>query len=257
MTSRPDVRLDVRDDGLAWITIDRPHKHNALARPVLAELKDAVRAAGDDARTRVVVLRGAGDAYFAAGGDLVDLSSVRSERDVRAMAEAATAALDAVREAPVPVVAYVNGDALGGGAELAVACDLRMLASHARIGFVHARLAITSAWGGGTDLCQLVGSARAMRMMTSAAMIASEEALAWGLVDVVVDGGPEGEGVRRFLAPMLEQPAAVLRGITQQVRAWRRGDSYAQRRAIERESLVATWLGDEHWAAVERFLARD
>ena len=78
MNSAADIVVDVRGSGLVWLTINRPHKHNALARPVLDALAQAVLNVGDDARTRCIVLRGAGDKYFAAGGDLVDLASVRS-----------------------------------------------------------------------------------------------------------------------------------------------------------------------------------
>src|SRR5690606_19137494 len=129
--------------------------------------------------TRLIVLSGAGDRYFAAGGDLRDLATVRDEAATLAMAGQARAALDAVRECPVPVVAYLNGDAIGGGAELALACDLRLQASQAR-------LAITSAWGGGTDLCRLVGGARAMRMMARSELVDAQQALAWGLADAVI-----------------------------------------------------------------------
>lgn len=257
MNTASDIVVDIRASGLVWITINRPHKHNALARSVLAELADAVRASGSDAGARCVVVSGAGDRYFAAGGDLVDLAQVRSEGATRQMADEATTALDAVRDCPVPVIAYVNGDALGGGAELAVACDLRMLESHARIGFVQGRVAITSAWGGGSDLCQLVGSARAMRMMSRCEMIGAETALAWGLVDAIVSGGPESADVAAFLEPLLDRSPLVLRGIKAQTRAWRSGLPLASRRAIERDNLVATWLSDEHWTAVDRFLAKE
>ena len=257
MSAPTDILVDARESGLVWITINRPLKHNALARSVLAALAEAVRTSGNDSRTRCVVVRGAGDKYFAAGGDLVDLAQVRTEAATRQMAEEATLALDAVRECPVPVIAYVNGDALGGGAELAVACDLRMLASHARIGFVQGRMAISSAWGGGSDLCQLVGAARAMRMMGRCEMVGAETALAWGLVDAVVTGGPDGADVQSFLKPLLERSPLVLRGIKAQTRALRQGLPYESRRAIERDRLVATWLSDEHWAAVDRFLAKD
>jgi len=250
-----EVLLETGAAGDAWITINRPQKHNALARSVLAELAEAVTRAGSDRSTRCVVIRGAGEKYFAAGGDLVDLAAIRTEEATSLMAEAATAVLDAVRNCPVPAIAYVNGDALGGGAELAVACDLRILEAHARIGFVHGRVGITSAWGGGPDLYQLVGAARAMRMMSRCEMIDAQTALSWGLVDVVVTGGVESADVDSFLKPFLDRSPLVLRSIKEQALAWRQGLSYAARREIERKNLVATWLSNDHWAAVDRFLA--
>jgi enoyl-CoA hydratase len=257
MESTTDIAIDRRQTGDTWITINRPHKHNALAGAVLGELGAAVLHAGADPAARLLVIRGAANKYFAAGGDLAELASVRSESGTNAMADHARNALDAIRACPVPVIAYVNGDALGGGAELVVACDLRMLESTARIGFVQGRLGITTAWGGGPDLVDLVGAARAMRMMARCEMVSAETALDWGLVDVVVSGGADSEDVQRFLKPFLERSPRVLRGIKAQAGARRAARSYGERRAIEREHLLSTWLSAEHWVASDRFLARD
>lgn len=250
------IATDRRASGACWITIDRAPKHNALARSVLVELAAAVTAAGADPATRLVVLTGAGERFFAAGGDLRDLAGVRDEAATHAMAQEARQALDAIRQCPVPVLAYLNGDAIGGGAELALACDLRLQAGHARIGFVQARLAITSAWGGGPDLCRLVGGARAMRMMGRAELVDAPQALAWGLADAVIADGPGGEDLRAFLAPLLACPAQVLRGIKAQTRAWRGGESYDACRAVERQQLIATWLHEDHWRASEKLLSK-
>ena len=257
MRAAADIDVDARDSGLVWITINRPQKHNALARPVLDALAAAVRKAGNDESTRCIALRGAGDKYFAAGGDLVDLASVRTDEQIDAMSDQATAALDSVRNCPVPVIAYVNGDALGGGAELALACDLRLIASHARIGFIQGRMGITSAWGGGPDLIALVGPARAMRMMARCEMINASLALSWGLADFEVRDGADGDDVKAFLKPLLERSALVSRGIKAQTSAWRNAQPLAPRRDVERSHLRATWASAEHWAAVDRFLAKD
>jgi enoyl-CoA hydratase/carnithine racemase len=252
--SAPELLVERRPGGVAWITVNRPHKHNPLARSVLAALKDAVVEAGADEPTRCIVLTGAGERYFAAGGDLVDLMDVRTPDDVAAMVQQARGALDAIRDCPVPVVAYLNGDAIGGGAELAVACDMRMLSAKARIGFVQARLAITPAWGGGVDLCQLVGPSRALRMMARGEMIGAEQALAWGLADAVIHGQKD---VDAFLGPLLERPPHVLRGVKAHARAWRRGEAYDERRALEQQHFTATWLHDDHWQAADKILSKE
>ena len=252
-----DIQVDAADSGLVRIIVNRPHKHNALARPVLAALGRAVRDAGARASTRCILLAGAGDKYFAAGGDLVDLASVRTDDEIDAMGDEASGALDAVRNCPVPVVAYLNGDALGGGAELSVACDMRLIAPHARIGFIQGRMGITSAWGGGPDLIALIGPARAMRMMARAEMIDAARAVAWGLADLEVSDGPDGEDVKSFLKPILERSSLVVRGIKAQTIAWRNGLTLPPRRDIERTHLRATWASPEHWAAVDRFFSKD
>lgn len=242
--------------GALWITVDRAQKHNALARPVLAELAAAVRRAGAREDVRYLVVTGAGDKYFAAGGDLRDLSSVRDEAAVMAMMEEAGAALDAIRHCPVPVIALLNGDAIGGGAELALACDMRLQSAHARIGYIQARLAITSAWGGGPDLFQLIGPAHAIRMMSRCELVGAEQALAWGLADAVVRDGAEGQDVAAFLKPLDACAPQVLRGIKAQAIAARQGAGWKAHRAVEQQHLVRTWLHDDHWAASEKLLSK-
>ena len=252
MSPPADVLVAPRTRGLVTVTVNRARKHNALSRPVLAALAQAVAAAGRDAETRCVLLRGAGNRYFAAGGDLVDLAEVKTKPATRRMVDEATAALDAIRACPLPVVAFVNGDALGGGAELAVACDLRIAASHARLAYIHGRIGITSAWGGGTDLCELVGSAKAMRMMSRCEAVDAATALAWGLVDVIAD---DDAAIDAFIAPIVALPPLVLRGIKAQTRAWKDGLPREARRSVERDRRVETWLASDHLEAVERFLA--
>src|SRR5918993_3980409 len=139
--TREGARLDV--------TINRPAKRNALSRDSLAALKRVFERHSGEHGIRVAVLTAAGEKSFAAGGDLKDLSTIRTLGEAAEMSRSARDVLDSIRRFPVPVVAALNGDALGGGAELAVACDMRVAATHARIGFVQGRLGITTAWGGG------------------------------------------------------------------------------------------------------------
>ena len=257
MKTKGDILVEDFGRGQIWLTINRPHIHNALSRSVLAELANAVVRHGGDVQTRFIVIQGAGERYFAAGGDLVDLSSVRTPEATLAMSSDARGALDAIRNCKVPVIAYVNGDAIGGGAELAIACDMRMIAASARIGYVQAKLAITSAWGGGTDLCALVGASRALRMMARCEMVGAEMAANWGLADVVIKDGPGGSDVQEFLKPLLDRSPLIMRFIKQQTSAWRTGRPYADRRDTEQKTLVESWTHVDHWAAAEHMLSKE
>jgi len=256
MEINKDIVVQAQTDGALWITIHRPHKRNALARHVLTALAQSVDEAVKRDDTHCIILTGSGDDFFAAGGDLKELSTVRDVQATLDMTEQARSALDAVRHCPLPVIALLNGDAIGGGAELALACDMRMQAAHARIGFVQARLAITSAWGGGPDLCRTVGYARAMRMMSRYELIDAERALAWGLADAVITDGPGGKDVHDFLAPLLACAPHVLRGIKAQIIACREGVSYEAARRIEQQQLLNTWLHDDHWSISDKFLSK-
>jgi enoyl-CoA hydratase/carnithine racemase len=246
-----------RDDGVMSVVLNRPDRHNPLSRAVLAALQDAMQQASSDDTLRCVLLRGAGNGYFAAGGDLRDLSSVRSTAETEVMVVEARGALDAVRECPVPVIAVINGDALGGGAELAVACDLRIMAAHARIGYMHGRLNVSTGWGGGTDLFDLVGRARALRMLSRAEMVHAADALAWGLADAVAPSEADLDAFAAgFIEPMRRQSPRLMRAYKAQALARRRGDDREARRTAEMRDFIDSWIHDDHWQAVERILSR-
>jgi enoyl-CoA hydratase len=252
-----DLLLEDCGRGHIRVTINRPHKHNALSRSVLSDLARTIERYGDDERTGFILLQGAGKRYFAAGGDLVDLSSVRTPEATHVMSSEARGALDAIRDCKVPVIAYLNGDAIGGGAELALACDMRMIASSARIGYIQAKLAITPAWGGGADLCATLGASRALRMMARCEMVDAETAVNWGLAEIIVRDGPDGSDVKEFLKPLLDRSPLVMRAIKQQTSAWRTGRTYVERREIEQKNLIKTWVHDDHWAAAEHILSKE
>lgn len=240
-----------REGAVLHVTIERPEKRNALSRAVLAELRRAFAEHAADETIQAAVLTGAGDRCFAAGGDLKELEAVRDPDAARAFSIEAKAALQAVRDFPAPVVAALNGDALGGGAELALACDLRAMARHARLGFLQGRLALTTGWGGGYDLIRRAGTATALRLLAGAAVLSAEEAASLGLADALADDAASAAAT--LLAPMLKQGAHVLRGFKSIARA-----HDAQLRsavdAVETEAFVRAWVHPDHWDASARAL---
>lgn len=248
--------LRVREaSGVLEVVIDRPEKRNALSRPLLAELKAVFAAYAKRDSLQVAVLTGAGDKSFAAGGDLRELASVHTPEETRHMAENGRDALDAIRSFPVPVVAVLNGDALGGGAELAVACDFRVAASHAQIGFIQGKLNISTAWGGGSDLMRLVGPTPGLRLLASAQRLSAEEALRAGVVDAVAaPGEPLQCALERFIAPLRAQVPQVLRAFKALAMASRRGAPPGELRALETRHLVETWVHPDHRHAADRIL---
>lgn len=241
--------------GTLNVTLNRPEKRNALSRALLMELKRVFSESAAAADLRVAVLRGAGDRSFAAGGDLRELSQVRTPEQARRMAEDMRDALDAVRFFPVPVVAALNGDALGGGAELAVACDFRVAAAHAHIGFIHGRLNIATAWGGGADLVRLVGPAKALRLLAASERVEAAAARELGLVDAVgAPGEPLQAVIDRFIAPFLRQAPQVMRAFKALVNGFRKGLPEAALREIQTHHLVETWVHPDHWQAADGIL---
>jgi enoyl-CoA hydratase len=234
------------------LTIARAGKRNALSFALIRALGAELAVARDDAALKFLVLTGAGDKAFCSGADLQDMNAVRTREAARAMAEEYRGVLDAVRQFPVPVIAAVNGDALGGGAELAMACDMRVAAGHARIGFLQGMLAISTAWGGGLDLLDAVGRSRALRLLASAEILDARTALEIGLFNAVAEPGETLDlAVERFCAPFRQRTARVMRGFKALAVARASGADHAGLAAVETGHLVDTWTHEDHWAAVE------
>jgi enoyl-CoA hydratase/carnithine racemase len=190
------IRYEVRDR-VATVAIDRPEKRNALTFALLAELDDAIRRAGDDDRVGAVVLTGTGGA-FSAGTDLTDLSgtpegerSSRARSDRRPDPETGTGAIAnpwTIVACPKPVIAAVDGPAVGLGAELATQCDVRIASTRARFGWVFVLRGLVADTGAGTFLLpRLIGPQPAMRLLFSGEIIDAAEALRLGLVTEVVE----------------------------------------------------------------------
>lgn len=246
-----------RTAGRLDVLIDRAPKRNALSQSLLLELARAFDEHAADETVKVAVLRGAGDKSFAAGGDLKELAALRTVAAAEAMSRQSRSALDAIRRFPVPVVAALNGDALGGGAELAIACDLRVAAAHVRIGFVQGRLAITTAWGGGLDLQDLVGPAKALALLTRAELMNAAKAESIGLVDEVARSADDFDGaVERLVAPLLAMPRQVLAAYKAMRIGRRAGAGRDALERIETEHFAQAWVHDDHWRAADAILTR-
>ena len=247
---RSDHVSESLSDGVLRVTVERPEKRNPLSLGVLERLREVFSAAANRDDIRLAILTGAGDAAFASGGDLVELASLRSVEAARALSLHGKAALNAVRLFPVPVVARVNGLALGGGAELALACDMRFAAAHATIGLIHARLAISPSWGGSADLMRLLGTGVASRMLARAELLDAEAAHAIGLFDGVESGeGGFEAAFEAYVQPMLAPPPQVMRAIKAAALAARMPGLEAQH-AVETDNFGITWSHEDHWAAV-------
>ena len=252
--SENHLLVEIRDSVL-YGTLNRPEKHNALSLSLLSDLRTLFETHAGDTTLLAVVLTGTGDKTFAAGGDLRELAALRSAAEAEQMARDVKAALNAIRTFPVPVIAALNGNTFGGAAELAVACDFRVSAAHAKIGFVQGRLAVSTAWGGGPDVLQLLGRAQGLRLMVTGEMVAADAALAMGLVDQVVGEGENlSNTVEDFLAPMRKQAPQVMRVFKALADAYRRGDSRETMQEIETKMFVDTWVHEDHWVAAEKVL---
>lgn len=238
-------------EGVLTITLLRSKSRNALSRQLIEEIGNAFQHWGERNDVAVAVLTGDGDRAFCAGGDLKELMALRDESEARQFAAHTRDALDQIRRFPVPVVALLNGDALGGGAELAVACDIRLASAHARIGFLQSSLSINTSWGGGTDLFRLVRHSQAVHLLCTAEVIDAARALMLGLVDAVAPPGAEGiEFMRKYIAKFSKRKPQVMRAIKALAILNRFGASHAEWSNVETDLFARTWVHEDHWNAV-------
>lgn len=169
---------------MAWITIDHPPA-NSLSQAVLAGLRSAFAEVAADESLRAAVLTGAGDRFFVAGADINEFLSQGADGTRAKIADGQQLTLEMERQR-YPIVAAINGFALGGGLELAMACDLRVASSTAKLGQPEVLLGIIPGWGGTQRLPRLVGRGRALEMLLSGEQVSVERALEIGLVNRVV-----------------------------------------------------------------------
>ncbi len=172
-------------EGLAVVTVSRPDKLNALNADTVAELGRAFHVLAQDEAVRAVVLTGAGEKAFVAGADIAELARMNPVSGVRVSRQGQDV-FRFIERMPKPVIAAVNGFALGGGLELALACHLRIAGENARFGFPEVKLGIIPGYGGTVRLPRLVGRGRALQLILTGEMIDANQALAMGLVNDVV-----------------------------------------------------------------------
>jgi enoyl-CoA hydratase/carnithine racemase len=201
------VRVEIRD-GIGTIRLERPPM-NALNTQVQEELREAATAATADAEVRAVIVYG-GEKVFAAGADIKEMAAM-SYVDMAERAVDLSRALDAVARIPKPVVAAITGYALGGGCELALACDWRVVASDARLGQPEIKLGIIPGAGGTQRLARLVGPARAKDLILTGRMVDADEALRIGLADRVVPPAEVYTAAVELVRPFVGGPAQALR----------------------------------------------
>ena len=175
-----------KQEAIAIITINRPTKLNALNKATIQELHDGLKVLNEDAATKAIIITGSGEKAFVAGADISEFADFSVEQGGKLAAEGQALLFDFIQNLSTPVIAAVNGFALGGGLELAMSCHFRVASTHAKMGLPEVTLGVIPGYGGTQRLAQLVGKGRAMEMIMTAGMIDAETALNYGLVNHVV-----------------------------------------------------------------------
>jgi enoyl-CoA hydratase/carnithine racemase len=248
------VRVDTRDAcaRVAYLTINREHKLNALNSAVLRTFVTACEGLAQDDHLRAVVVTGAGDKAFTGGADIDEMADL-DPASGRAFITLLHRACHAVRELPVPVIARIQGYALGAGLELAAACDLRVAADTATLGMPEVKLGLPSVIEAAL-LPTLVGWGRARELVLLGESYPASEAAAWGLVERVVPKSELDRAVEHWVGSLIEAGPRAVRLQKALVRAW---ETLPLAAAIEEgiESFVAAWQSDEPRHAIRAYQA--
>lgn len=174
-----------KGDGLGQITINRPKKLNALNKDTITELSLAFKLLEDDTEVKVIILTGSGEKAFVAGADIAEFANFSVDKGGNLARKGQEILFDYVENLSTPVIAAINGFALGGGLELAMACHFRIASDNAKMGLPEVSLGVIPGYGGTQRLPQLVGKGKAMELIMTAAMISAEDAKNYGLVNHV------------------------------------------------------------------------
>lgn len=244
-------KIEVADAVLTF-TIDRPEIRNAINTEVMEGLEKMV-AQVHNSEIRFVVITAAGTQAFCSGGDLSVFHELRTEEQAYGMLKRMSDVLYAIKTLPVPVIAIVNGAAVGGGCEIATACDFRLVREHAKCGFIQGTLAITSGWGGGTYLFETLAHDRALMMLGQARAFGSSELEKIGWATKIIR---EDADIADFLESLKKIRPEVHRAYKEiAIRKWTAADL---RGRVDQEvrRCAELWEKDAHHEEVDRFLAK-
>jgi enoyl-CoA hydratase len=199
-----------KSEGIATITLNRQDVLNALSKEVIDEILQALEDVRNDENIRVVIITGAGEKAFSAGADIKDMKGMTAIK-ARDLSTMGGRLCDAIENLEKPVIAAINGFALGGGLELAMACDIRIASENARMGQTEINIGLIPGWGGTQRLTKLIGMTKAKELIFTGKMIDAKTAEQLGLINMVVPPEKFKEAVRQFAAELASKAPVALK----------------------------------------------
>lgn len=249
------ILVDHAPNGMVTLTINRPEARNALDWEAQSLFLQHLRQLAVDSSVRVLIITGAEEKAFCAGGDVVELADYRQPSDGMRLSAGMTEALQVLENAPFPSIAAINGHAIGGGSEIALACDLRIISQQAQLGFVQLSLGLTPGWGAGQRLVRAVGYSRALQIALNAQLITAEVALQWGLVNEIATPNLVLHQAHQWATRIIEWDQTAVAALKRVLR-YALLLPHTEAQAAEHAEFAPLWASDAHWQAVEAFLAR-
>lgn len=247
-----DVLTSERRGAAQLITITREHAGNSISREVTEAFEQAIAPLEDDATLRALIVTGSGDRYFCSGGDIKQYRDLRTREQLDKAFARPRKLLDHLEALPVPVIAAVNGYALGGGAELMLACDIRLAAPAAKIGFPYVKLSLIPGWHGIERLARSCGYGVAMHLLTSGEPVSATEAKRLGLINEVITDGPVLDAALAFAA-RLETAAPLSLAASKRVLRSAVSHSREAARQFAEKTFADLWMSSDHREAEAAF----
>lgn len=245
-----------RQGGIALVTLNRPEVRNAISFEMVEELDKCLDELAVDREIKVVIFTGSGDKAFVSGGDLDQFLSVRTKDKSHPMLMRVARLLSKIDRYPKPTIAMINGAAIGGGCEFAVACRFRMASDRARMGFVQIGMHIITGWGSGTRLMKKIGTNRALALLLTGEMFDAAYGKEVGFIDRVFPHEKLREEVFGFAAKIAEKP---LCSIEAYMKVAKMVDSGLESDVCIEEEIdlcSSLWGSDAHYGIVQKFLRK-
>lgn len=235
------------------IRVNRPHVRNALDWNAMESFAHHIENAYQQ-NLRALIVTGA-DNTFIAGGDLTVLHHARSLADGERLSRIMTNALNRLESLPFPVIAAMNGATRGGGAEIALACDMRVMAEDATFGLVQINLGLIPGWGGAHRLLRLIGYSRSLELLTSGRILSAEEMHSLGLVNTIAPPSSAYEVALKLAHQITAKSPAAIKSLKAILTAGTMC-SYTMAARLEQDTFPTLWASEEHHKAVEHYVRR-
>ncbi|MCM3739146.1 enoyl-CoA hydratase/isomerase family protein [Oceanobacillus luteolus] len=240
-------------DDYGIIRLNRPEKRNAISMEMTALLKDKIQKAEKD-NLKFLIITGAGNTMFAAGGDLSELHGELSSEEAYFRLFPMMEVLESILYFPVPVIAKLNGNALGGGCELATACDIRIAKENTKFGYIQSTIGILPGWGGGALLYEKVQPSFALDWITRGDVLSVQELKDRGWIHQIIE--EESWEDEKYLSPYIEKSAQQMRLLKAQYRAVIQPEELRRRMVEEVKASASLWESEAHKKALENFSLR-
>ena len=250
----PDL-IHEAEGAFSTLKFNRKDVRNAINQEIMQGLSDALDNLEASRELRAVILTGAGEEAFCSGGDLKWLQSFESHEAGMGMSRRMQKILGRLSALPVPVIAVLNGYALGGGTEIAMACDMRIIEEHAYMSFKQARVGLMTGWGGGGRLLRAIGYGRALELLTTCKELHPEDAMEMGLANAVV---PKGKGlpVAKTMVDEISKSAPGAVRSLKELLLFGLENTLDETTGLESTLFADLWVSEDHDEAVKAFFEK-